>query len=72
MSSTPSLSRGNALANAKAMSPLGERFIEIVREWRRRSRSRRELLTLGERDLHDVRLTRCDTMSETGKPFWKA
>ena len=71
MATTPTLSGENAFANAKAISSIGGRFFEAVREWRRRSRSRRELSMLGERDLRDVRLTRCDIMSETGKPFWK-
>jgi uncharacterized protein YjiS (DUF1127 family) len=71
MATTRSLSRDNALEIAKATPSLGERFIEIVNEWRRRSRSRRELLTLDERDLCDVRLTRCDALAEANKPFWK-
>jgi uncharacterized protein YjiS (DUF1127 family) len=71
MATTPTLSGGNAFASANAISSFGERFLDTVREWRRRSRSRNELSKLGERDLRDVRLTRCDVMSETGKPFWK-
>lgn len=38
--------------------------------WRKRARSRRELMTLGERELWDNHLTRCDAMKEAGKPFW--
>lgn len=71
MSTIPSVSRANVSAEAKEIPPLGERVMEAVREWRRRSRSRRELLMLSERDLRDVRLTRCDVMSEAHKPFWK-
>jgi len=71
MAMTPTFSGENAFANPKAISSFVRRFFETVREWRRRSRSRRELSVLGERDLRDVRLTRCDIMSETGKPFWK-
>lgn len=72
MATTPTLSSGNTFANAKVIPSLGEKLVETVREWRRRSHSRRELLKLGERDLRDVRLTRCDVMSEASKPFWKA
>ncbi len=71
MATTPSLPRENALETTKAMPLLARRFIEIVCEWRRRSCSRHELLTLGQRDLGDVRLTRCDAVSEANKPFWK-
>jgi uncharacterized protein YjiS (DUF1127 family) len=71
MATTPSLPRENAWEIAKAIPLLVGRLIEIVYEWRRRSRSRRELLTLGQRDLCDVRLTRCDAVSEANKPFWK-
>ena len=71
MATTPSLSRGNAFATAEAIPSFGEKLIEAVSEWRRRSRSRSELLKLGERDLCDVRLTRCDAVSEASKPFWK-
>jgi uncharacterized protein YjiS (DUF1127 family) len=71
MATTPSLPRENALEFAKATPSLALRFIETVCEWRRRSRSRRELLTLDARDLCDVRLTRCDAVAEGNKPFWK-
>lgn len=71
MATTRSLSGENAFASAKAIPSFGGRLFETVREWRRRSRSRRELSKLGERDLRDARLTRCEVMSETSKPFWK-
>jgi uncharacterized protein YjiS (DUF1127 family) len=71
MATTPSLPSDHALEIAKAIPLLSERFVETVNEWRRRSRSRRELLTLDQRDLCDVRLTRCDAVAEGNKPFWK-
>jgi uncharacterized protein YjiS (DUF1127 family) len=71
MATTPSLSRGNAFGIAKAFSSLAERFIEIVREWQQRSRSRRDLMALDERDLWDMHLTRCDASYEASKPFWR-
>jgi uncharacterized protein YjiS (DUF1127 family) len=71
MAATRSLPRDNASEIAKTISSLASRFIETVREWRRRSHSRRELLTLDERDLSDVRLTRCDAAREANKPFWR-
>jgi uncharacterized protein YjiS (DUF1127 family) len=42
-----------------------------IAEWRRRARSRRELMALGGRELWDIHLTRCDALSEASKPFWK-
>jgi uncharacterized protein YjiS (DUF1127 family) len=42
-----------------------------VAEWHRRARSRCELMALGERELSDMRVTRCDALYEASKPFWK-
>jgi uncharacterized protein YjiS (DUF1127 family) len=42
-----------------------------IAEWRRRARSRRDLMTLGDRDLWDMHLTRCDAWYEASKPFWR-
>jgi uncharacterized protein YjiS (DUF1127 family) len=36
-----------------------------------RDRERRELLTLDDRTLADIGLTRCDVLAEAEKPFWK-
>jgi len=41
-------------------------------EWRRRSRSRTELIGMGEADLRDFGASRCDAASEASKPFWMA
>lgn len=42
-----------------------------VMEWRRRIRSRRELMMLDERQLSDLHLTHIDAVCEARKPFWK-
>jgi uncharacterized protein YjiS (DUF1127 family) len=42
-----------------------------VAEWRRRARSRHDLIALGGRELSDLHLTRCDALHEARKPFWK-
>ncbi len=42
-----------------------------VKEWRRRARSRRELLMLSEYELQDMSWTRGDAMMEASKPFWQ-
>ena len=45
---------------------------EFLSEWRRRARSRRELMYLGENDLNDLGISRCDVQFEASKPFWQA
>ncbi|HXW41142.1 MAG TPA: DUF1127 domain-containing protein [Xanthobacteraceae bacterium] len=47
-------------------------LIAVLREWRRRIRSRRELAAISERSLRDIGLTRYDADFETRKPFWRA
>lgn len=44
----------------------------LVREWRRRARSRAELAALDDRTLRDIGLTRADVWQEIDKPFWRA
>jgi uncharacterized protein YjiS (DUF1127 family) len=43
----------------------------LVRECRRRARSRAELAALDERTLRDIGLTRADVWAELDKPFWR-
>jgi uncharacterized protein YjiS (DUF1127 family) len=38
--------------------------------WHERARQRRELLSLSDRELHDIGLSRADAMGEGDKPFW--
>jgi uncharacterized protein YjiS (DUF1127 family) len=49
----------------------GAHTAACIAEWRRRARSRRDLLTLNDRELSDAHLTRCDALNEASKPFWK-
>jgi uncharacterized protein YjiS (DUF1127 family) len=46
--------------------------LETARTWRARARSRRVLLTLDERMLRDIGITRYDARIEARKPFWRA
>lgn len=41
-------------------------------EWRRRVRSRNELINLSDADLRDIGLSRCSSEIEAAKPFWMA
>ena len=43
-----------------------------VQLWRERYRTRHELATWSERDLHDLGLSRSDIADEIDKPFWRA
>ena len=44
---------------------------EIIGEWRRRSRSRRELTMLGQAERHDL-ASRFDLSAKFHKSFWQA
>jgi uncharacterized protein YjiS (DUF1127 family) len=39
-------------------------------EWRHRARSRKELMTLTDRCLQDIGISRCTVDFEACKPFW--
>ena len=43
----------------------------LLREWRQRARERRDLARLGERELHDIGLSRSLVFNEINKPFWR-
>ena len=47
-------------------------FMTGIVEWRRRARSRDELMGLSDRCLCDIGLTRSDATFEAAKPFWLA
>jgi uncharacterized protein YjiS (DUF1127 family) len=47
------------------------RWREGFLRWRERRRSRQMLLTLGDRELRDIGLTRFDAWQEWKKPFWR-
>jgi uncharacterized protein YjiS (DUF1127 family) len=71
MTAIPTVSRRDALAIANAIPSLRKKFAETLRKWRRRYRSRRDLITLSDRDLWDMRLTRAEARQEASKPFWQ-
>lgn len=48
------------------------RLSDTLLSWRLRSRGRQVLLTLDDRMLGDVGLTRVDAYREAIKPFWRA
>jgi uncharacterized protein YjiS (DUF1127 family) len=63
-------------ALCEAFSGLNSTFaqaLEILRRWRHRARSRRQLghmCDLDDRLLRDIGMTRADALAEVAKPFW--
>ncbi len=47
------------------------RLVATIRLWRNRLRERQELAEMGERELHDLGLSRADILGELVKPFWR-
>jgi uncharacterized protein YjiS (DUF1127 family) len=47
-------------------------FTALLKEWRRRMRSRNELAALCDRCLRDIGATRYEVYREINKPFWRA
>jgi uncharacterized protein YjiS (DUF1127 family) len=48
-----------------------EHAADTVLTWHERARMRRQLLSLDDRLLRDIGLTRLDARSEAEKPFWR-
>lgn len=71
MARTPTASRGTGLTVWDVLPMLRRKLVQTVHEWRRRARSRRDLLQLSDRDLWDLCLTRADAEREASKPFWQ-
>jgi uncharacterized protein YjiS (DUF1127 family) len=46
--------------------------VALCKEWQRRVRGRAELAALSDRELRDIRASRCDIRREIDKPFWRA
>jgi uncharacterized protein YjiS (DUF1127 family) len=51
-------------------SPL--RVLDALARWHERARSRRALLTLDDRMLSDIGVSRADAHHEASTPFWRA
>ena len=57
---------------AAALHGAIRKALVTLRTWRWRARSRRQLLTLGDRMLADIGVSRVDASREAAKPFWQA
>jgi uncharacterized protein YjiS (DUF1127 family) len=51
--------------------PALRRFPAMISEWRRRARSRRELLALDDHMLKDIGVTRFDAQYQAARRFWR-
>ncbi len=47
-------------------------LVDTIHVWRQRYRSRKELASWSERELHDVGISPSDIAYEIDKPFWRA
>jgi uncharacterized protein YjiS (DUF1127 family) len=50
---------------------MGQSTLSAMREWRVRTRQRRELLMLNDIELNELSLTDADVNREARKPFWE-
>jgi uncharacterized protein YjiS (DUF1127 family) len=62
-----------ALQQSRAVAVAGASTIATtLMVWLERVRERRQLMSLGDRDLQDFGRSRADAFSEGSKPFWRA
>ena len=71
LSTQPVASRDNVFTAPQSGLSLRQGFVETVIEWRRRSKSRRELAMLSQLDLKDIGFP-ARAEAEKNKPFWRA
>jgi uncharacterized protein YjiS (DUF1127 family) len=57
---------------ASSLPILARNFLGIMRIWRTRSRSRRELAARNDRELQDMGTCWSSIADEVSKPFWRA
>jgi uncharacterized protein YjiS (DUF1127 family) len=43
----------------------------LVATWRERSRVRRQLAAMSDRELHDIGVCRAEVADEISRPFWR-
>jgi uncharacterized protein YjiS (DUF1127 family) len=46
-------------------------ILMIFQSWHERSRVRRQLAAMNERELQDIGVCRADIAEEIGRPFWR-
>jgi uncharacterized protein YjiS (DUF1127 family) len=64
---------GSSLIDSALVRAFALRRAALARfsEWQQRSAGRRELMSLTERDLRDIGISRSEAEAEANKPFWE-
>jgi uncharacterized protein YjiS (DUF1127 family) len=64
---------GSTLIDAWLVRAIAGRraVLSRVAQWQQRAAGRRELMTLTDRDLLDIGITRSEAAAEASKPFWE-
>jgi uncharacterized protein YjiS (DUF1127 family) len=57
--------------NAQALHSALSRIVDAILTWRERAQMRRRLLSLDDRMLKDIGITRAEAHGEAEKPFWQ-
>ncbi|WP_217475544.1 DUF1127 domain-containing protein [Stutzerimonas stutzeri] len=47
------------------------RLVDLLHQWRRRARTRRQLAALDDHQLSDIGISHSERMAELDKPFWR-
>jgi uncharacterized protein YjiS (DUF1127 family) len=59
-----------AMSPARTLRDAGVRLVLALLRWRELAQQRRRLLTLDDRMLKDIGITRADARREGARPFW--
>jgi uncharacterized protein YjiS (DUF1127 family) len=54
-----------------ALLAIARSVLMLVATWRERSRVRRQLAVMSDRELHDMGVCRAEVADEIGRPFWR-
>lgn len=66
-----SIARPSFLAMTETVGRLAWRTVARLVQWRERARQRHVLVSLTDRELRDIGITRLDVWREVSKPFWQ-
>jgi uncharacterized protein YjiS (DUF1127 family) len=66
----PDLRQHRTLRPARTLRSVGARLVLALLRWQELAQQRRQLLSLDERMLKDIGITRADAMREGLRPFW--
>lgn len=64
--------RAENAAQSQAITTVFDGFVNLVRTYRERASTRRQLECMSQKMLEDIGISRYEAMREADKPFWKA